>query len=97
MASWTMPEICPAAAEGGRAGPRERSPLPRRREQGVETLAGLDEATGLRHQTAGVNVSSNQMTPAEHEAAAGDGRFQHLGVVADDLVAGPQAADDPRP
>ncbi len=47
------------SAEEGKARPRQRSLPTRRREQGVETLSGLDEAAGLHRQSAGLHMSSN--------------------------------------
>ena len=58
----------------------------------MEAPARLDKATGLHHQSAGLHMSSDQMTPAEHEAAAGNGCFQRLSVAADDFVPGGRGA-----
>ncbi len=54
----------------------------------MEAPACLDEAARLHHQSAGLHVPSDQMTPTEHEAAAGNGCVQRLGVALDDFVPG---------
>ena len=39
----------------------------------MEAPAGLDEAAALPHQGAGLHMSADLMTPAQHQAAAGNG------------------------
>lgn len=85
------PVVFRSPAEEGHAGPHQWLLPLLPGEHGMKAPAGLDELAALHDQGTGLPVPADQVAPPEHEALAGNGRFQRMGMAADDFVPGAES------